>query len=162
MTSVEHTLVVNRAFLSELKECNSPLWEDVNLLGSYVQEPFCGDWIEQNAGTLLRRLRLELSSQFRLEETYGFVAGAGSFQDMNVTRALDQHLTIVLQCVALSEQFDDLEYSGKLSCETFEMWKQMRLLYECIMEHEALERRLAASAWAPILPETTCELEQVR
>jgi hypothetical protein len=42
--------IVNYAFLQELKEENSPLWEDVVLLGAYVQEPFSADWIEQNAG----------------------------------------------------------------------------------------------------------------
>jgi hypothetical protein len=161
MTSDGIARVVNSAFLNELKECNSALWEDVNLLGSYAQEPFSGDWIEQNGGPLLRRLREELSGQFRLEETFGFVAGPTPYQDRNVTRALDQHLSIVLQCVALSEQFDDLEYCGKLSSETLEMWKQMKRLYECIMEHESLERRLAASAWAPILPGAISELQHL-
>lgn len=153
--------VVNSAFLMELKECNAKLWEDVALLGSYSQEPFSSEWIEQNGGALLRRLREELSSQFRLEETYGFVDGLVRVQDQNVARALDQHLSIVLECVALSEQFDDLEYCGKLSSETYGMWKQMKNLYESIMEHEALERRLMASAWAPILPETSRALESV-
>jgi hypothetical protein len=154
MVSTGTAKVVNGAFLNEIKECHAPLWEDVALLGAYAQEPFSGEWIEQNGGSLLRRLRDELASQFRLEETYGFVTGPGTFQDSQVTRALDQHLSIVLQCVALSEQFDDLEYCGKLSSETVAMWKQMKRLYECIMEHEALERRLVAASWAPILPET--------
>jgi hypothetical protein len=153
MTSVRFSKVINSAFLTEIKECNATLWEDVQLLGAYAQEPFSSDWIEQNAGALLRKLRDELSRQFQLEEIYGFVAGPSLHQDRLVTQALDQHLTIVLQCVALSEQFDDLEYCGKLASETLEMWKQMKRLYELIMEHEALERRLCASAWAPILPE---------
>lgn len=161
MTSVGFARVINSAFLNEIKECNSNLWENVNLLGSYTQEPFCGDWVEQNAGSLLRKLREELSAQFRLEETYGYVAGPSSHQDTNVTKALDQHLSIVLQCVALSEHVDDLEYCGKLSGETFETWKRMKQLYGCIMEHESLERRLAAAAWAPILPETLERLEPV-
>ena len=154
MTSVGFARVVNSAFMNELKECNSPLWEDVNTLGSYTQEPFCADWIEQEAGVLLRRLRDELSSQFRLEETYGFVAGPTLHQDRNVCKALDQHLGIVLMCVALSEQLDDLEYCGTLSGETLSIWHQLKRLYETIMEHEALERRLSAAAWAPILPES--------
>lgn len=154
MTSVGIVRVVNSAFMSELKECNSPLWEDVNTLGSYTQEPFCADWIEQEAGLLLRRLRDELSAQFRLEETFGFVPGSSQQQDRNVTKALDQHLGIVLMCVALSEQLDDLEYCGTLSKETLGIWHEMKRLYDLIMEHEALERRLSAAAWAPILPES--------
>ncbi len=154
MTSFGFARVVNSAFMNELKECNSQLWEDVNTLGSYTQEPFCADWIEQEAGSLLRRLRDELSTQFRLEETFGFVAGPSLHQDRNVSKAMDQHLGIVLMCVALSEQLDDLEYCGMLSSETLGIWNQMKRLYETIMEHEALERRLAAAAWAPILPET--------
>ena len=154
MTSVGFARVINIAFMNELKECNSPLWEDVNTLGSYAQEPFCADWIEQEAGVLLRRLREELSSQFRLEETYGFVAGPTPHQDRNVSKALDQHLGIVLMCVALSEQLDDLEYCGTLSCETLSIWHQLKRLYETIMEHESLERRLSAAAWAPVLPES--------
>jgi len=153
MNSNGFARVVNNAFLIELKECNSSLWEDVNLLGSYTQEPFCADWIEEEAGVLLRRLRQELSGQFRLEETFGFVAGPSQHQDRNVSKAMDQHLSIVLMCVALSEQLDDLEYCGTLSSESLGIWHQMKRLYELIMEHEALERRLSAAAWAPILPE---------
>lgn len=154
MTSVGFARVVNSAFMNELKECNSPLWDDVNTLGSYTQEPFCADWIEQEAGVLLRRLRDELASQFRQEETYGFVAGPTLHQDRNVSKAMDQHLGIVLMCVALSEQLDDLEYCGTLSGETLSIWHQLKRLYEAIMAHEALERRLSAAAWAPILPES--------
>lgn len=154
MTFVGFARVVNSAFMNELKDCNSPLWEDVNTLGLYAQEPFCADWIEQEACVLLRRLREELSSQFRLEETYGFVAGPTLHQDRNVSKALDQHLGIVLMCVALSEQMDDLEYCGTLSGETLSIWHQLKRLYETIMEHEALERRLSAAAWAPVLPES--------
>ena len=161
MTSVGFVRVVNSAFMNELKECNSPLWDDVNMLGSYTQEPFCADWIEQEAGLLLRRLRVELSAQFRLEETFGFVAGQGQHQDRNVTKALDQHLGIVLMCVALSEQLDDLEYCGTLSSETLGIWHQMKRLYEAIMEHEALERRLSAAAWAPVLPESREVIETI-
>ena len=161
MTAVGYVRVVNSAFMNELKECNSPLWEDVNTLGSYTQEPFCGDWIEQEAGLLLRRLREELSAQFRLEETFGFVAGPSQHQDRNVSKALDQHLGIVLMCVALSEQLDDLEYCGTLSSETLGIWHQMKRLYEAIMEHEALERRLSAAAWAPILPESREVIEVI-
>lgn len=143
--------VVNNAFLVELKECNSNLWEDVNLLGAYTQEPFCSDWIEQNGGRLLRRLREELSAQFRLEETFGYVDGPpGDVPDPHIAKAIDQHLNIVLQCVALSEQFDDLEYSGKLSCEAVDIWRKMKRLFDAINEHELLERRLLSAAWAPI------------
>ena len=152
---------VNIAFLNELKECNSPLWEDVNTLGSYTQEPFCADWIEQEAGLLLRRMRNELSSQFRLEETFGYVPGPTQHHDHSVTKAMDQHLSIVLMCVALSEQLDDLEYCGTLASETMAIWHQMKRLYELIMEHEALERRLCAAAWAPILPETRVVIEAI-
>ena len=161
MTSFGFARVVNSAFMNELKECNSPLWEDVNTLGSYAQEPFCGDWIEQEAGTLLRRLREELSAQFRLEETFGYVAGPSHYQDPNVTKAMDQHLSIVLRCVALSEQLDDYEYGGTLASETMAMWHEMKKLYEAIMEHEALERRLSAAAWAPILPETRASIKSI-
>jgi hypothetical protein len=140
--------VVNFAFLQEVKESHTTLWDDVNLLGSYVQEPFCADWIEQNGGPLLRRLREGLSSQFRLEETFGYVEGRQATQDPRVGRAIDQHLNIILQCVSLSEQFDDLEYCGRLHCETLEIWRQMRALFESIMDHEALERLLFTGAWS--------------
>jgi hypothetical protein len=139
--------VVNVAFLQELKESHSNLWEDVNQLGAYVQEPFCADWVEQNGGALLRRLREGLASQFRLEETFGYVDGPPGPTSKEVEMAMDQHLKIVLQCVALSEQFDDLEYSGRLDCETVAIWKQMRVLYETILEHEAFERRMLSESW---------------
>jgi hypothetical protein len=162
MSTDNRARVVNGAFLTELKECNSALWEDVNMLGSYSQEPFCGDWIEQNGGALLRRLRDRLSGQYRLEETFGFVAGIHNHQDPRVTKALDQHLSLVLECVALSERCDDLEYCGKLSRETFDIWKQMKHLYDGIIEHESLERNLVLSALSPDLLETQHQLDSVK
>lgn len=144
--------VVNVAFLQELKESHSTLWEDVNLLGSYVQEPLCADWIEQNGGALLRRLREGLSSQFRLEETFGYVDGPPGATDPQIECAVDQHLRIVLQCVDLSEQFDDLEYSGRLNCETVSIWNQMKAMYDAILEHEALERNMLSQTWGYKVP----------
>lgn len=137
--------IVNYAFLQELKEENTPLWEDVLLLGSYGQEPFSSDWIEQNAGMLLRRLRDRLAGQFRMEETLAYIPVEGITQSSVVTKALNQHLQILLHCVAISENCDDFEYSGKLYTETYAIWKEMRSLYDEIMEHESLERRLLDS-----------------
>jgi hypothetical protein len=134
--------IVNYAFLQELKEENSPLWEDVLLLGSYSQEPFSSDWIEQNAGSLLRRLRDKLAGQFRMEEALAYIPVQGVQQSPQITLALSQHLQILLHCISLSEQCDDFEYSGKLFKETVEIWKEMKRLYDEIMDHESLERRL--------------------
>ena len=142
MTNGVSARIVNYAFLQELKEENTSLWDDVVLLGSYGDEPFSADWIEQNAGSLLRRLRDKLAGQFRMEECLAYIPSPGARQSEQVTAALDQHLKILLHCVSLSEQCDDFEYAGKLASETLEIWKQMRVLYEEIMEHEALERRL--------------------
>jgi hypothetical protein len=144
--------VLNLAFLQELKESHSSLWEDVNVLGSYVQEPFCPDWLEQNGGDLLRRLREGLCSQYRLEETYGYVDGPVGATDPEIEKAIDQHLRIVLQCVALSEQCDDLEYSGRLRTESMAVWRQMRAIYDAILEHEALERRIISRALGLQIP----------
>jgi hypothetical protein len=144
--------VLNLAFLQELKESHSNLWEDVNVLGSYVQEPFCLDWLEQNGGDLLRRLREGLCSQYRLEETYGYVDGPIGSTDPDIEKAIDQHLRIVLQCVALSEQCDDLEYTGRLRVESTAIWRQMRAMYDAILEHEALERRIISRALGLQIP----------
>jgi hypothetical protein len=140
--TIQIAKIVNYAFLQELKEENTPLWEDVLLLGAYGQAPFSGDWIEQNAGTLLRRLRDRLSGQFRMEETLAYIPVEGITQSPGVTKALNQHLQILLHCIALSEKCDDFEYAGKLHRETYEIWKEIRALYDEIMEHESLERRL--------------------
>jgi hypothetical protein len=144
--------VLNLAFLQELKESHSNLWEDVNVLGSYVQEPFCLDWLEQNGGDLLRRLREGLCSQYRLEETYGYVDGPIGSTDPDIEKAIDQHLRIVLQCVALSEQCDDLEYTGRLRVESTAIWRQLRAMYDAILEHEALERRIISRALGLQIP----------
>ena len=140
------------AFLQDLKESHSNLWEDVNVLGSYVQEPFCADWLEENGGTLLRRLREGLGSQFRLEETFGYVDGPVGATDPDIEKAIDQHLRIVLHCVALSEQCDDLEYAGRLRTESTKIWRQMRAMYDAILDHEALERRIISRALGLQIP----------
>lgn len=148
MTKYDDPRMVNYVYLQDLKEENSSLWEDVILLGAYVQEPFSTDWIEQNAGNLLRRLRDKLSGQFRTEESLAYLHSPGAIQSRDVSQALDQHLRIILHCIAISEQCDDYEYSGQLSSETLEIWKQMRELYEEIMEHESHERRMLSSEWS--------------
>jgi hypothetical protein len=96
-----------------------------------------------------------------MEETFGFVDGPIGSTEKEIEQAIDQHLRIVLQCVALSEQFDDLEYCGRLHSETVAIWRQMRALYDAILEHEALERQLIGKSWGlpstetpPILPQT--------
>lgn len=132
--------IVNYAFLQELKVENTSLWDDVIQLGAYCEEPFCTDWIEQNAGNLLRRLREKLSGQFRLEEGLAYIPAPDAVQSHDVTRALDQHFKILVHCVTLSEQCDDYEYAGNLSCQTHNIWQQMRSLYAAITEHENLER----------------------
>ena len=134
--------IVNYAFLQELKAENTPLWDDVVLLGSYCEEPFSADWIEQNAGNLLRRLREKLSGQFRMEEGLAYIPAPDVIQSEAVTQALNQHFRILVLCETLSEQCDDLEYSGKLSCETHTIWQQLRLLHSAITEHESFELRL--------------------
>jgi hypothetical protein len=141
--------IVNYAFLQELKEENSSLWEDVLLLGSYSQEPFSSDWIEQNAGPLLRRLRDKLAGQFRMEETLAYIPAPDAVQSNDVTTAFNQHLKILLHCVSLSEMCDDFEYSGKLYRETVEVWQEMRKLYDEIMDHESLERRMLNLSFSP-------------
>jgi len=135
MTKYDDPRMVNYVYLQDLKEENSSLWEDILLLGAYVQEPFSTDWIEQNAGNLLRRLRDKLSGQFRTEESLAYLHSPGSIQSRDVRRALDQHLQIMLHCIAISEQCDDYEYSGKLSSATIQILKQIRELSEEMMEN---------------------------
>jgi hypothetical protein len=78
----------------------------------------------------------------------GYIPVLGIQQSNEVTVALDQHLRILLHCIALSEQCDDLEYAGHLASETVAIWSQMRVLYDAIMEHESLERRMISTEWS--------------
>ncbi len=109
------TLVVNPAFLQEIKDSNPDLWHTVHRLRQVCD---CHDEPSKAARELARLLddlRDQLALQFSLEESYGYLeipdqhSGGTS---LLATRTHSQHCTLYLRLSELAEQAEELQYRG--------------------------------------------------
>ena len=128
------TLVVNPAFLQEIKDSNPDLWDTVHKLRQVCQydndEP---TRVSRKLTRLLDCLRDQLALQFSLEESYGYVSVPDhSNQALGelATRAQAQHGMLYLRLSDLAEQSEELQYRGVES-------SQLRILIQRTLEFDA-------------------------
>jgi hypothetical protein len=109
------TLVVNPAFLQEIKDSNPDLWDTVHQLRQVCE---CDDEpakVSRQLTRLLDDLRDQLALQFSLEESYGYVAVADHPSHVIselAARAQSQHGMLYMQLTDLAEQAEELQYRG--------------------------------------------------
>ena len=138
-------VTINAAFLQEVKEAFSELWEKVRQMVQSAQEglPLSVDlnhWVTQ-----LTELRGHLASEFSLEETYGYITRAakplaGSAIDPSVTR--NQHAELYLQLSELCEQVEEAQYRGTLMRDFWVYTKSFYVFVDSLQQHERMEARL--------------------
>ena len=110
------TLVVNPAFLQEIKDSNPDLWETVHQLRQVCdRESEQPKRISQQLTRLLDCLRNQLALQFSLEESYGYMSvptHSSQVLEELASRAQSQHGMLYLQVSELAEQAEELQYRG--------------------------------------------------
>ena len=111
-----NTLVVNPAFLQEIKDSNPDLWETIHQLRQVCHDEDAEPALQSRRLTrLLDDLRDRLALQFSLEESYGYIAVpeyASEVLTELANRAQAQHGILYLQLSDLAEQAEELQYRG--------------------------------------------------
>lgn len=126
-------VTINAAFLQEVKEANSQLWETQYSLRTIAQqksvsEPEIHAWVAK-----LTDFRRQLSTEFALEETYGYISSAQHQHikvgvDPSVT--LKQHRELYLQLLEVCERVEESQYVGTIL-------RDFRIHVACFQEFDA-------------------------
>ncbi len=145
VSQITNTLVVNPAFLQEIKDSNPDLWHTVHQLRQVCDCDDAPAKLSRQLTRLLDNLRDQLALQFSLEESYGYMAvpqNSSSTLGELASRAQSQHGMLYMRLSELAEQAEELQYRGVEP-------SQLHLLVErtCdfdaqLREHERLENEL--------------------
>ncbi len=131
-TTPTKTLVVNPAFLQEIKDSNPDLSHALHELRQLLD---CDDTpiqLSRRLARLLDDLRDLLALQFSLEESYGYMEVPDSPSravGQLACRAQAQHGKLYMQLSDLAEQAEELQYRGVES-------SQLRILMEQTIQFE--------------------------
>ena len=144
-STTSKTLVVNPAFLQEIKDSNPDLWETIAQLRQVCH---CDDEpvnVSRRLTRLLDALRDQLALQFTLEESYGYVAvPSQSSQVLSdlATESQSQHGMLYMQLSDLAEQAEELQYRG-VEASQLRMLVQRTCEFDAeLREHEQRENEL--------------------
>lgn len=157
LTAVQ-TLVINPAFLQEIKDSNSGLWETVQRLRQVCEERDATMATVKSLAGLLDRMRDQLSLQFALEEAYGFLMVPCRFADGTdeakqgelAERAQGQHCELFLRLCDLAEQAQELQYRGANTEGLRALVAATESFDARLREHECLEADLIDAQPLPL------------
>ncbi|MFO0942814.1 MAG: hypothetical protein U0930_18920 [Pirellulales bacterium] len=132
-TSTVQCVTINAAFLQEVKEAHSQVWETLYTLRVIAQQATVTDaeihlWVSK-----LTEFRRQLSTEFALEETYGYISSTQR-QHINVgvdpSVTLKQHRELYLQMLEVCERVEESQYVGTVV-------RDFRLHVACFQEFDA-------------------------
>lgn len=139
------TLVVNPAFLQEIKDSNPDLWETVAELRKVCENKDEPGTVSRHLTRLLDGLRDQLALQFSLEESYGYMAVPqrtnGVLCDL-ANQTQSQHGMLYMQLSDLAEQAEELQYRGVESSQLQLLLKRTLEFDAELREHEQAENEL--------------------
>lgn len=139
------TLVVNPAFLQEIKDSNPDLWQTVHQLRQVCD---CDDAPAKQSRQLTRlldSLRDQLALQFSLEESYGYMAvpqHSSTTLGELANRAQSQHGMLYIRLSELAEQAEELQYRGVEPSQLHALVEQTCDFDAQLREHERMENEL--------------------
>lgn len=150
-TTSTRTLVVNPAFLQEIKDSNPDLWHAVHELRQTCQSDCEPAQIARRLVRQLDDLRDLLALQFALEESYGFIevspAVAANLEMGEVAvEAHSQHCSLYLRLNDLAEQAEELQYRGVAVDQLRELIAEAEDFDYSLRQHEQLEQSLIAGS----------------
>ena len=135
-STVTKTLVVNPAFLQEIKDSNPDLWDTIHQLRQVCHSDDEAPKVSRLLTRLLDKLRDQLALQFSLEESYGYVA-VPEYPSRVLcelaTQAQAQHGMLYMQLSDLAEQAEELQYRGV-------DFQHLRVLIERTVEFDSMLR----------------------
>ena len=154
------TLVINPAFLQEIKDSNPDLWQAVHALRQTCEADDDRAPIAKRLVRQLDDLRDALAFQFALEESYGFIvvpavaesqrlvpAAAESQRLVSAGEAHAQHYSLYLRLSELAERAEELQYRGMAVSRLEELVAAARAFDTALRDHERLEAELIERAY---------------
>ena len=139
------TLVVNPAFLQEIKDSNPDLWHTVHQMRQVCD---CDDEpapISRQLARLLDDLRDQLALQFSLEESYGYMAipeHASRALSELATQTQSQHRMLYVALTELAEAAEELQYRGVEPSQLRILLQRTREFDQNLRDHEQTENEL--------------------
>lgn len=157
--NASQTILINAAFLQEIKDSNPNLWHAASELRAMCE---CDEWDAETTTRdhikqfvrALGELRDLISLQFGLEESYGYLQASGrppqlaplqpDFEDVQkqLRQALEQHCRLYLDLCDLVEQSEELQYRGCERSALLTFAEQVAQFSREMTRHERLEAEL--------------------
>lgn len=140
-------VLINAAFLQEVKESFSELWEKLSRLRSIVNfESMDAEQIHSWV-SLLADCKNLLSSEFSLEETFGYISmdRASNNWERLGTDASDiraQHAELYCHLMELCEQAEEAQYRGTVVRDFGQYVQAFQQFDGSLQSHERQEARL--------------------
>ncbi len=139
------TLVVNPAFLQEIKDSNPDLWHTVHQMRQVCE---CDDEpapVSRQLARLLDELRDQLALQFSLEESYGYMAvpeqSSRALSEL-ATQTQSQHRMLYVALTELAEAAEELQYRGVEPNQLRVLLQRTREFDQNLRDHEQTENEL--------------------
>ncbi|MCA9193750.1 MAG: hypothetical protein KDB03_18385 [Planctomycetales bacterium] len=139
---ISRKMMVNAAFLQEVKDSNTELWLTLTQLENLRQVNQEKRIRSRQLVMLLGRLRECVALEFSLEETYGFLSTGGLSTWQDATEAMHQHRDLYLQIHELCEQAEEAEYRGTISRDLDQYLDAFDDFHCSFVAHEAMEGEL--------------------
>ena len=148
------TWAINTAFLQEVKDFNTEYWKIYNQVQHWItasgkSEPPLDEAETREILSLARQITVEMSKQFLLEETYGYLqasTGQGAVYDHEVACARGQHQSLYMLASEICESLELAGFQGLLSGGIRKQEEAIRKLGSDWAEHEQLENKLIRGA----------------
>ncbi|MDG2221012.1 MAG: hypothetical protein P8L85_06515 [Rubripirellula sp.] len=145
VVTTKSTIVVNAAFLQEIKDSNPEFYKTIDRLRSVCETDDSPARLCRNLTRLLDQLREQIALQFSLEESYGYMLVPSHSDDFLGETAVEvqaHHGMLYMHLSDLAEQAEELQYRGVEP-------RQLRVLVESacefefrLREHERAENEL--------------------
>ena len=153
------TLLVNSAFLQEIKDSNPDLWHAMHQLRQICESDGSPTQVVRTLVRLLDDLRDQWAMQFALEESYGYVQvplsrfSIDSLHDDRLSicekseLAQSQHCGLYLKLRDLAEQAEELQYRGVTLEQLNRLLRTCGAFDAAVRQHEHLEQELIESCF---------------
>ncbi len=144
-TITKTVVVVNPAFLQEIKDSNPDLWQVLLQVRQTCSGSQDSTQVASKIVRLLDELRDQLALQFALEESYGYLdvpAGISNSISELANRTRSQHCSLYLEISELAEKAEELQYRGLVNDRFQEIVIETLKFDEQFRDHERLEEQL--------------------
>ena len=143
------TLVVNPAFLQEIKDSNPDLYQSIEQLREFCRSDDEPGKRCRRLTRLLDSLRDQLALQFSLEESYGYLSvphhPSRTLGEL-AAQTQSEHGMLYMQLSELAEQAEELQYRGVELKQLHRLIDRSCDFYDQLQQHEQSEHELIRRA----------------